>query len=175
LRDRASGADHGASRGLSAYAVQFGEQGFGLIELGMHASAVCNDLVNDALQLVLDAYEEPAAPLLPAQSGVIDPDGVTVYEWNAGTEPMRFQWLGKLYLQSPKAWRWMRVRAETYNELQVNVYANGSLLYQRVVTSEAAFRLPLSAITAYQRLEVEVVGADRVYSIEIADTIEEFA
>lgn len=157
---------------VAGYLLDLRQTGGGLVQLGMHASAVCNDLVDDSLLMVLDQYEEPETDLLPPQSGVISPDARTVYEWAAAQQAMRALWKGKLWQFAPKAWRWMRVLADSFDELQANVYADGVLLYQRLITSNAAFRLPLRQ--DYRRLEVELVGTDTVQSVEVADSVEEF-
>jgi hypothetical protein len=155
------------------YALQMTPNGFGLIELGMHASAVCVDLVNDALQLVLDAYEEPDGDLLPPDTAAtLDTDGRTIYEWNAGATLMRQSWRGKLWFnRHPKTWPWVRVRAESYDDLEIQFYADGALLHQQLVTSNEAFRLPERA--SANTLDYIVIGTDRVYTVEVADDVME--
>jgi hypothetical protein len=147
--------------------------GFGLIELGMHASAVANDLRDDALAIVLTEYEEPDGSLLPPDSAAgLPADGHTLYEWDAGATLMRQSWRGKLWFnRHPKTWPWVRVRAESYADLEIQFYADGALLHQQLVTSDEAFRLPERA--AANRIDYIVIGTDRVYSVEVADDVME--
>lgn len=155
------------------FALDMRPNGFGLIELGMHACAVANDLRDDALALVLDAYEEPEGSLLPpdtAQS--VDADGLTIYEWNASETAMRYSWRGKLWLNPyPKCWPWVRVRALDYDDLEIQFYADGTLLHQQLVTSNQAFRLPM--ISDYNEIEWVAIGTSRVRTVELADDSEE--
>lgn len=155
------------------YALDMKPTGFGLIELGMHASAVAQDFSTDSLCMVLDDYDEPTGNLLPNQTGSeIVPDGTDVYEWNAATGPMRYSWRGKLWLNPhPKAWQWVRVRAEDYDDLEIRFTVNGATLYQRLVTSDAPFRLPLTR--EYDEIDVVAIGTSRVRSVEIADDVTE--
>lgn len=157
------------------YALDLKPDGFGLIKLGLHACALAVDLERDALVMVLDAYGEPESALLPPPSGVVfDTAGQTLYEWNGGTEDMRYLWTGKLWLNpSPKAWPWVRVRATDFEDLAIAFYADGALLYERVVTSNRPFRLPERR--DYSEIYWTAIGSSVVRSVEIADDILELA
>lgn len=147
--------------------------GFGLIELGMHASAVAREYESDALIMVLDEYEEPTGSLLPPDTASsIDADGLTLYEWSGSVTDMRYSWRGKLWLNPyPKAWAWVRVRAFDYEDLEVQFYADGVLLHQQLVTSARAFRLPMA--NAAEEIDWVAIGTSRVRTVELADDSEE--
>lgn len=173
IDDGGTPVDPDAPTETIGYALDMKPDGFGLIKLGLHACALANDLERDALVMVLDAYEEPESSLLPPPSGVVfDTDGQTMYEWNGGTEDMRYLWSGKLWLNpEPKTWPWVRVRAADYDDLAIEFYADGVLLYQRIVTSSAAFRLPERG--TYDEIYWCAIGTSRVRTVEIADDIAE--
>lgn len=171
IDDGGTPVDPDAPTATIGYALDLKPDGFGLIKLGLHACALAVDLERDALVMVLDAYEEPESALLPPATGVVfDTDGQTLYEWNGGTEDMRYLWTGKLWLNpSPKAWEWVRVRAADFDDLAIEFYANGALLYSRVVTSNRPFRLPVRS--DYDEIYWTAIGTSRVRSVEIADDI----
>lgn len=163
------------SDGGAGYALDMKRNGFGLIELGLHASAVAQDFASDALCMVLDEYSEPVGTLLPNQTGAeIDADGLTIYEWNAATGAMRYSWQGKLWLNPhPLAWHWVRVRAEDYDDLEITFTADGTTLLTKLVTSNRAFRLPVRR--DYNEVEWTAIGTSRVRSVELADDVMELA
>lgn len=171
IDDGGTAVDPDAPTATIGYALDLKPDGFGLIKLGLHACALAVDLERDALVMVLDAYEEPESALLPPASGVVfDTDGQTLCEWNGGAEDMRYLWTGKLWLNpSPKAWEWVRVRAADFDDLAIEFYANGALLYSRVVTSNRPFRLPVRS--DYDEIYWTAIGTSRVRSVEIADDI----
>jgi hypothetical protein len=155
------------------YALDMKPAGFGLIKLGMYASAVAVDLLDDALALVLTEYQEPSGNLLPPDTAsAIDADGLNLYEWNAAEQSMRYSWRGKLWLNPyPRAWPWVRVRAFDYDDLELQFYADGVLLHQQLVTSDRPFRLPLSI--DYNEVDWIAVGTSTVRQVELADDTEE--
>jgi hypothetical protein len=157
------------------YALDMKPNGFGLIEVGMHASALAADLERDAMAMVLTEYAEPDGNLLSAETGSEVPaDGVTLYEWNAAQDAMRYSWNGKLWLNPhPQAFQWVRVRAEDYDDLEIRFTADGATLLDKLVTSGRAFRLPVRA--DYNEIHWTAIGTSRVRSVELADDVMELA
>lgn len=159
-----------------SYALDMKSDGFGLIELGFHASAAFADPLTDKLFLVLDDNDEPTDELLPIASTAVTPDGQTIYEFNAGAGDGKMvqRWKGKLYLlPNPTAFFVCQVKAEDYTNLVVRLSANGSVLFEAAIASEEPFTLPMA--NQYTRAEIEVVGTSRVRSIEFAEDIAELA
>ena len=67
------------------YALDMKPNGFGLIALGMHASAMAIEFEEDQLVLCLTAYDEPESALLPLPTGIdVDPTGANLYDFDAG-------------------------------------------------------------------------------------------
>jgi hypothetical protein len=156
------------------YALDMKPNGFGLIELSMHACALALDFERDAMCMILTEYSEPEGTLLPPVESGTEPstDGRTIVEWNAGTTDMRYSWRGKLWLnEAPKAWPWVRVRAQDYDALEVQFYADGALLLAKLVTNDLAFRLPVRA--QYDEIDWVAIGTSRVRTVEIADDVAE--
>lgn len=168
---------YGSSNGtppLGGYALDMKPNGFGLIELGMHASALALDYERDALMMVLDQYSEPTGSLLPAETGAdLNADGRTIYEWDAGADLMRYSWTGKLWLlPHPAAVQFVRVRAQDYDDLEMTFTAeDGRVLLTKVITSDKPFRLPVRA--EYNQVTWVAIGTSRVRSVELADDVTE--
>lgn len=165
--------DPEGSEPKKAYALDMKPTGFGLIELSLHACAVATDFERDALIMVLDEYEEPSTELLPPESGIaVTADGATLYEWDAGTDLMRYSWTGKLWLVPfPGAFAWVRVRAADYVELQIEFSVDGVPFYTRLVTSDLAFRIPVRS--TYNIIDWRVIGISTVRTVELADDVSE--
>lgn len=147
--------------------------GFGLVELALHASALALDFERDAMMMVLDRYEEPEGELLPAETGAdLNADGRTIYEWDAATGAMRYSWQGKLWLlPHPGALQFVRVRAADYDDLEIAFTVDGALLMRKVITNGRAFRLPVRA--EYSEIDWTAIGASRVRTVELADNVNE--
>ncbi len=164
--------DNGSEQG--GYALDMKPTGFGLIELGFHATAVYVDPIEDALFMVLDAYDEPTSDLLPAPTGgfLDGVDGRTIFEFDAGAERMRYAWTGKLWLlPHPMALQWARVRAQDFTELGIEFTKDGQPLHNKLIASNKPFRLPARA--DYSEIDYVMVGTSRVRSAEVADDIGE--
>lgn len=159
------------------YMLDMRESGAGLTSLGMHCSAIATDLLEDALAMVLDAYEEPAIESgYPAST--IDPDGRNLYLWDDPTEQlMPYRWRSKRWdLPYPRTMPWARVRARGYDNLTAEFRADGAtLLQESTPTSAEAFRLRERAVAPYLSIDVTISGTERVESVEIADSIEELS
>lgn len=157
-----------------SYALDAKPDGFGLIELGFHATAMFADPLTDRLYLVLDDNDEPSSPYLPLASTAPVPDGRTIYEFNAatGSGHMVYRWKGKLnLLPHPAAFCYCRVKAAAYDNLMVRLYGDGDLVFEQVVTSSEPFTLPM--LDEYDSAEIEFLGTSRVRTVQFAESIEE--
>lgn len=160
------------------FMLEAGADGFGVVELAFHASAVFADSSNDKLYLVLDQNQVPevgsgGAGLQPTG------DGTTIYafdQYEGGsptyTAQLPFRWRSKKYLQPwNNTYRRACVRAEDYSDVWFLLYANGALAHTEQVTSAEAFVLPDTPADAY--LEFEIIGTSSVESVELAHDVEE--
>jgi len=165
--------DDGVTKG--GYALEPGPNGFGLISLGLHASAVYTDPITDRLYLVLDEYEEPTDELLPEPTGFtpIEPDGTAIYQWNGADTPMPYRWRGKLWLLPLEmAFQMAKVKAADFDGIVLHLYRDeGTELLARRITSKLEFTLPMGK--SYEALEVELVGTSRVRTVQLVEQVEE--
>lgn len=82
-----------------------------------------------------------------------------------------YVWRSRLKLNEyPTAYSIAQVRAADYASLTFRLYADGVKIYERVVTSEAAFTLPEIAAN---RTEIELLGTSQIQLVQIADDPEE--
>lgn len=159
----------------AGYMLDMKADGFGVVPTAYHATAVYADPNTDNLHLVLDEDDEPTTAYLPLPSTAPVVDGVTIYTFNAedGDGQMVYQWRGKLnLLRHPACFKFFQVRAEDYDNLLVRFYSNGVLLMEQTVTSEEPGTMPL--VNDYSRFEIEALGTSRVYSMQVAEDIDEF-
>lgn len=158
------------------FALEPGPNGFGLIQLGMHASAAYSDPITDTLYLVLDEYDEPTDDLLPEGTGFepITPTGKDIYVWNGSEDLMTYRWRGKLWLLPMEmAFQQAKVRAADFDAIVLRLYADeGTLLLEELITSAEGFTLPMDF--DYESIEVELVGRSRVRSAQVVEQPEEF-
>jgi len=97
-----------------------------------------------------------------------------IFRWNAGATLMDYAWRGKLWMAPhPMAMHWACVRAEDYSSIVISFYADGVLLMQKSVLSDAAFRLPVR--NEYDEIDWVATGTSRVWSVEIADQLNELS
>lgn len=157
----------------AGYALDTRANGFGLIRLPYYAQAVFCDPEFDSLHLVLLENDEPTHEDLPLASTAPAPDGVTIYEFDADpADRMVYRWRGKLNLMPrPVALRVSRVFCETYDNVVVNFYANGTLLKSKLLDSSRTFKLP--AKKDYETYEIEFVGSSTVRLIEAGERLGE--
>lgn len=159
----------------AGYALDLKPDGFGAISLAYHATAAFADPLTDELQLVLDENDEPTAPYLPLPSTAPTPDGLTIYTFDAveGDGHMVYRWRGKLnLLPHPTAYTYCQLRALDYANLVLRMYGDGVLFFERRITSQEPFTLPLSA--PYSSFELELVGTSTVRTLQVAEDIGEF-
>lgn len=162
--------DNGIDKG--GYALEPGPNGFGLITLGMHATALYTDPVEDKLYLVLDEYEEPTDDLLPITPPEIDADGLHLFAWNSDGDPMPYRWRGKLWLlPMESAFQMAKVKAADYDALALHIYGDGTEVVGVAVTDKNEFTLPMT--DSYDTAEIELVGTSRVRTAQIVQNVEE--
>lgn len=162
--------DDGVNSG--GYALELGPNGFGLIQLGLHACAAFVDPITDSLYLVMDLFDEPEDPLLPPHPK-LTPDTSDIYLWNGSADPMTYRWRGKLWLLPfESAFQQVRVKAADYDELALRIDADGSELMAKLITGKNSFTLPMSS--AYEEFEMELIGTSRVRTVQAVQDPEEF-
>lgn len=168
--------DLSPSNTRGCFALDMKADGFGLIELSYFATAAFADPLTDQLYLVLTEDDEPTNVYLPLPSTAPSPvNGLRIYEFNSpdGDGHMVYSWLGKLNLLAhPASFNFAQVRADDYTNLLVRFYADGVLLMEDVITSEAPFTMPMR--DDYTTFEIEVVGTSRVRTVQVAEDIGEF-
>lgn len=159
----------------AGYAMDMKSDGFGIVPLAYRATAAFADPLTDELQLVLDEDDEPTATYLPLPSTAPVPDGLTIYTFDAedGDGQMVYLWRGKLnLLPNPAAFSYCQVRAADYENLVLRLYGDGVLFFERVITGQEPFTLPLG--DTYTSFEIELVGTSRVRAVQVAEDIGEF-
>ena len=96
--------------------------------------------------------------------------GTTIYEFDGDAAvPMTYRWRSKLWLAPPTAFSIAQVRAESYTNLLVRFYANGVQFYERAVTEETEFVLPLT--DSRTQFEIELLGTDPVRVVQMAEDV----
>lgn len=125
--------------------------GAGLTKTDYYADASYYDAYNDTLYLA---------------------DGSNIYSWDTNAAaPMTLTWRSKKFdVHSHKALAAAQVKAKSYADLTLRVYADGSLVHTQTVTSAKPFRI--AAVRA-RLWEVEVEGTDEVVELALAESISE--
>lgn len=143
-----------------AIVIDFREDGFGMIDLPDHATALYTDPITDTLYFCADdTYPVPAKT------------GSTLLEWDTGTAPRPYRWRSRLFINPyPASFQACRIRAESYEQLTFRIYSRGQLINEIPVGSEEPFRL---TPVPQQQTEIELAGTANVYSVEVAERIEE--
>lgn len=156
------------------YALDGKPDGFGLVELAYHASAVHADPVTDNLYVVLDSNDEPTAPYLPAASSTVVPDGRTIYQFDGDpAHLMTYLWRGRLnLLDRPFAAAFQRVLAADFDNLIARCYEDSGMQFERIIASNREFRSHRSEL-AEVSYEQELIGTSRVRGMISADDIDE--
>lgn len=164
--------DDGADVG--GYALDAKPDGFGIIQLAYHATAVHADPVTDNLYLVLDENDEPATPYLPGTSTAPVPDGQTLYQFDGDPSSlMTYLWRGRLNLvEQPYAPAFHRVQGGDFARLIARAYQDGNVMFERVITDNVEFRGGRRDL-AEVSFEQELIGTSRVRVFESAEDISE--
>lgn len=159
----------------AGYALDMKSDGFGIVALAYHATAVFADPLTDELQLVLDEDDEPTTAYLPLPSTAPTPDGLTIYTFDAadGDGHMVYLWRGKLnLLPNPSAFTYCQVRAESYENLLLRLYGDGVQIFERTITDQDPFTLPLG--DTYTTFEIELLGTSRARTVQVSEDIGDF-
>lgn len=158
----------------AGYAMDAKLDGFGLIQLGYHASAVHADPISDNLYLALDAVDEPTSPYLPEPSTAPVPDGQTIYQFDADPDNlMTYLWRGRLnLLEQPFAPQFQRVLAADFDNLMARGYQDETMQFESVVVSSREFRSRRSDLAEVSYVQ-ELIGTSRVRGMLSAEDIDE--
>ena len=154
----------------AGYALDAKPDGFGLIRLTFHANAVHVDPLTDAMYLVLDVSSEPVNAALPLASTAVVPNGLRIYQFDAGASDMVYRWRGRLNLTPhPITLSIAQVRALSFTNLVVRVYGGGALIYERVLTDAREFTLP--ALDSFDSYELELIGTSTARTAQAAEDV----
>jgi hypothetical protein len=159
------------------YAVDLRADGFGIVEMGFHASAAYVDPVEDKMYLVLDMVNEPDDPLLPISPTIVPyVDARTIFEFEGSpTDQMTYQYRSKLWLEPYPSFHGIaqvKLGPTAVGNLVARFYGDGVLLDSLLIEGEVEFTLtPPDA--AYNTFEMELIGTDPVRVIQAADDVDE--
>jgi hypothetical protein len=108
------------------YALDVKPNGFGLVRLSFHATAMHTDPLTDSMHLVLDVNSEPTDAALPLASTAVTPNGLRLFQFDAAPDSdMVFRWRGKLNLMPyPITLTIAQVRAASFTNLVAKFYAD---------------------------------------------------
>lgn len=159
----------------SGYALDTNSNGFGVISLGWHATAAYVDPLVDELYLVLDVVTEPTDGALPIASAAVAPSNVNIYEFDADpSHNMVYRWRGALNLVDyPTTMHFSKVEGGDYTNLIARFYADGALVYQKVITGNTEFRVPEKL--ANTSIEMELIGTSTVRSHQLTQDVTELS
>jgi hypothetical protein len=155
------------------YMLDMKQSGFGLVALSYHVTARHADPLTDKLYLVLDAIDEPTVTYTPVVSTIPTPDGATIYEFDGDdTSKLIYLWRSKFNLLPREgAFQVAQIDADDYTDLTLRLYANGSMIYEVLVTSAEPFTLPTD--DEAKSYEWELIGSSRAQRVQMAETVEE--
>lgn len=93
--------------------------------------------------------------------------------WDAGTARRPYRWRSRLHLNPvPTSYQAAQVRAADYDDLTLRIFADGVLLFERVITSDQPFVTPpLPQRGTY----IELEGTSRAFLVELAEDMEELS
>ncbi len=125
----------------------------GFIRINQHYVAGYRDVPNDALYLI-----DSSKNLVKLDS--------------ASGSPLSYSWKSKsVSLDRPACMTVARVLADSYANLTLSVYANGSLHHTQTVTSALPVRMPRNG--KLRTWQVKVTGTDPIREIAIAESVTE--
>lgn len=144
------------------FILDFRPEGFGLIDIPDHATAVYADPITDILYFTADdTYATPAKTAL------------TLLAWDSSGTRRPYTWRSKLYLNAyPASFQAAQVRARDYASLTLRIYGDGALIHQQAITSKQEFVIPP---LPQDTTEIELVGTSQVYLVEIAEDMTELS
>lgn len=122
------------------------DAGAGFVRLDQSCTGGFKDLLTDSLYLIEDGF---------------------VVKWEGAAERMAYRWRSPLVrTPRPVNFGFGQVFAESYSDLTLRVYGDGTLRHTQTVTSSRPFRLPDGYLA--ELWEVEIEGKDDVREIRIA-------
>lgn len=165
----------GTRRGLL---FDFGESGFGAVELAFHAQAVFADPLTDRLLLVLDSNVPPITFISPTP-GAVNPTGNAIWRFDTPGTPLRlpYSWRSKEFLVRGDIPRYCKIRASSYASTTLRLIADG-VQYGAVVPpdQDEVFPLPRPpAGCAGNTWQIEVVSADSIQAVLFGYDADDFA
>jgi len=161
------------SAGRGGYAIDMKPTGFGIMQLGFHATAAYVDPVTGKMYLVLDENSEPDDTSLPVPATPpAYANGTTVFEFEGATSLMTYRWRSKLWiLERSATFAMAKVTASDFTNLLLRFYADGVQFHEVAVTSAEPFTLP--RVDEYLRFQVEVLGTSVVETIQVVEDVRE--
>ena len=158
----------------AGYALDTKSDGFGLIQLSFHATALHVDPLTDALHMVLDLNNEPVDVALPVASTAVVPTGLKVFQFDAGASDMVYRWRGRLNLTPyPLTLTIAQVRAASFANLVLRLYGDGVEIHKRALVGNTEFALP--ATDTYDSLEIELMGTGTVRTLQAAEDVSDLS
>ena len=124
----------------------------GFTHIDLHAQGGYRDPLTDSLYLI------------DASNNIIRMEGGSAY--------LTYTYRSRVLRTRETNFAFCRVFADTYTNLTINLYVNGALKHTQAVFNATQFRLP-GGYTGNE-IEIELVGADPVYSVELGQRIEDF-
>jgi hypothetical protein len=155
------------------YALDVKPNGFGLVRLSFHATAMHTDPLTDSMHLVLDVNSEPTDAALPLASTAVTPNGLRLFQFDAAPDSdMVFRWRGKLNLMPyPITLTIAQVRAASFTNLVAKFYADGVLIKTKTLTGQKEFTIP--AKDDHDSYELELIGTNTVRNMQAAEDVME--
>lgn len=125
------------------------EKGAGFIRLGKTITGGFKDLLTDSLYMIVDGFVE---------------------RWEASNTKLLYVWKsGLIRVPHPKNFAFLRVFAESYDDLVVKIYGDGILRATTPVIGVLEQRLPDGFMA--EEWEIELTGRDDVRALVMAETL----
>lgn len=102
-----------------------------------------------------------------------DNNKLEYFDLNSKTDRENYTWRSKKFRADGNGCRMlaMRVIADSYNDLNVRVFADDKLFYERYAVNDKPFRLPNHSAKSYWQIEIN--AKDEVTEIVLAETMQE--
>ena len=127
----------------------------GIVRLNIWCEVAHRDVKNDEIYLL--------------QNG----NKLQYFDLNSKTERENYTWRSKKFRSDGNGCRMlaMRVIADSYNDLNVRVIADGQLFYEKFAVNDRPLRLPNHSAKSYWQIEIN--AQDEVTEIILAETMQE--
>lgn len=97
--------------------------------------------------------------------------GHPLLAWDSSSIRRRYRYRSRLFLNRyPASFQIGQVKARDYDDLTLRIFGEGALLFEQTITSKAEFTLPP---LPQDSTEIELEGTSQVYSVEIAEDVQE--